>query len=131
MKVPHQLHELESLTLIVNLAQKRRVLAAAAAAGVSVAFGSPLGGVLFGLEGNLEAIKNILFGLMNGVILELDTFANESDVMWRGFVASAIAAVSLQWVNPFGTAKLVLFQVSCKLLKSNWLNFTFPGYLRV
>lgn len=42
---------------------------------------------------------------------ELDTFANETDVMWRGFVASAIAAVALQWVNPFGTAKLVLFQV--------------------
>jgi hypothetical protein len=42
---------------------------------------------------------------------ELDAFANESDVMWRGFVASAVAAVSLQWVNPFGTAKLVLFQV--------------------
>lgn len=32
--------------------------------------------------------------------------------MWRGFVASAIAAVALQWVDPFGTAKLVLFQVS-------------------
>lgn len=31
--------------------------------------------------------------------------------MWKGFVASAIAAVALQWVNPFGTAKLVLFQV--------------------
>lgn len=44
--------------------------------------------------------------------IELDTFANESDIMWRGFVASAIAAVSLQWVNPFGTAKLVLFQVN-------------------
>ncbi|KIK08951.1 hypothetical protein K443DRAFT_671998 [Laccaria amethystina LaAM-08-1] len=76
-----------------NEASKRRVLAAAAAAGVSVAFGSPLGGVLFGLE-------------------ELDTFANETDVMWRGFVASAVAAVALQWVNPFGTAKLVLFQVT-------------------
>ncbi|KAF8889352.1 Cl-channel protein [Infundibulicybe gibba] len=76
-----------------NEAQKRKLLAAAAAAGVSVAFGSPLGGVLFGLE-------------------ELDTFANETDVMWRGFVASAVAAVSLQWVNPFGTAKLVLFQVT-------------------
>ncbi|KAJ2930643.1 hypothetical protein H1R20_g6438, partial [Candolleomyces eurysporus] len=75
-----------------NEASKRRVLAAAAAAGVSVAFGSPLGGVLFGLE-------------------ELDAFASETDVMWRGFVASAIAAVALQWVNPFGTAKLVLFQV--------------------
>ena len=33
-------------------AQKRKLLAAAAAAGVSVAFGSPLGGVLFGLEGS-------------------------------------------------------------------------------
>lgn len=32
-------------------AQKRKILAAAAAAGISVAFGSPLGGVLFGLEG--------------------------------------------------------------------------------
>jgi H+/Cl- antiporter ClcA len=36
-----------------NLAQKRKILGAAAAAGVSVAFGSPLGGVLFGLEGTL------------------------------------------------------------------------------
>ncbi|KAJ7230701.1 Cl-channel protein [Mycena pura] len=76
-----------------NEAQKRKLLAAAAAAGVSVAFGSPLGGVLFGLE-------------------ELATFANESEVMWRGFVASAVAAVSLQWVDPFGTSKLVLFQVT-------------------
>jgi H+/Cl- antiporter ClcA len=40
-----------NLICIISLAQKRRVLAAAAAAGVSVAFGSPLGGVLFGLEG--------------------------------------------------------------------------------
>jgi hypothetical protein len=39
--------------LTLNLAQKRKLLAAAAAAGVSVAFGSPLGGVLFGLEGML------------------------------------------------------------------------------
>ncbi|ETW79134.1 chloride channel [Heterobasidion irregulare TC 32-1] len=76
-----------------NEAHKRKLLAAAAAAGVSVAFGSPLGGVLFGLE-------------------ELDTFANESDVMWRGFVTSVIAAVALQYVDPFGTKKLVLFQVT-------------------
>ena len=74
-------------------ALKRRILAAAAAAGISVAFGSPLGGVLFGLE-------------------ELDAFANDSDVIWRGFVTSAVAAVSLQYVNPFGTSKLVLFEVS-------------------
>ncbi|KAF6761563.1 Cl-channel protein [Ephemerocybe angulata] len=85
-----------------NEASKRRVLAAAAAAGVSVAFGSPLGGVLFGLE-------------------ELDAFASETDVMWQGFVASAIAAVALQWVNPFGTAKLVLFQVTA--LSDTWRAF--------
>lgn len=77
-------------------AQKRKLLAAAAAAGVSVAFGSPIGGVLFGLE-------------------ELDTFGSESDVMWTGFVASAVAAVALQYVDPFGTSKLVLFQVGVNL----------------
>lgn len=56
---------------------------------------------------------------------ELDTFANESDVMWRGFVASAIAAVSLQWVNPFGTAKLVLFQVT--FVSDTWRAFELVG----
>ena len=98
------------LICINFLAQKRRVLAAAAAAGVSVAFGSPLGGVLFGLEGMIQSPTTVSLTLLI-LLLELDTFSNESDVMWRGFVASAIAAVSLQWVNPFGTAKLVLFQV--------------------
>ena len=48
---------------IISLAQKRRVLAAAAAAGVSVAFGSPLGGVLFGLEGMILIPDNSLLGL--------------------------------------------------------------------
>ncbi|KAL6309304.1 chloride channel [Sparassis latifolia] len=76
-----------------NEAQKRKMLIAAAVAGVSVAFGSPLGGVLFGLE-------------------ELDTFSNGSDVMWRGFVVSVIAAMSLQYIDPFGTGKLVLFEVT-------------------
>ena len=33
-----------------NTARKREVLSAAAAAGISVAFGSPIGGVLFSLE---------------------------------------------------------------------------------
>lgn len=91
-----------------NEASKRRLLAAAAAAGVSVAFGSPLGGVLFGLE-------------------ELDTFANETEVMWKGFVASAIAAVVLQWVNPFGTGKMVLFQVSA--FSDQWRAFELIPWL--
>ncbi|KAJ7623517.1 Cl-channel protein [Roridomyces roridus] len=90
-------------------AQQRKLLAAAGAAGVSVAFGSPLGGVLFGLE-------------------ELDTFSsNETEVMWRGFVASAVAAMALSWVNPFGTSKLVLFQVTS--LSDTWRAFELIPWL--
>ncbi|KZS94576.1 Cl-channel protein [Sistotremastrum niveocremeum HHB9708] len=74
-----------------NEAEKRRILAAAATAGVSVAFGSPLGGVIFGIE-------------------ELDTY--HEDVAWRAFVTSVIAAVTLQYMDPFGTSKLVLFGVT-------------------
>ncbi|KAB5588673.1 Cl-channel protein [Ceratobasidium theobromae] len=75
-----------------NQAQKRRILSAAASAGVAVAFGSPLGGVLFGLE-------------------ELDLFSRPH-VMWRAFVCAALAAVTLQWSDVFATGKLVLFQVT-------------------
>ena len=50
-----------NLICMVSLAQKRRVLAAAAAAGVSVAFGSPLGGVLFGLEGMIQSSTTVSF----------------------------------------------------------------------
>lgn len=91
-------------------AQKRRILAAAAAAGVSVAFGSPLGGVLFGLEGAI--VNQYQLFPTDTQPLELDTFSKETDVMWRGFVISVIAAVSLQYVDPFDTKKLVLFGVS-------------------
>ena len=93
-----------------GLAQKRKILAAAAAAGVSVAFGSPLGGVLFGLEGT----SNCFLPLFCDAYLrfsELDAFGGDFDVMWRGFVTSVIAAVALQYVDPFRTSKLVLFQV--------------------
>lgn len=54
------------------LVRKRLILAAAAAAGVSVAFGSPLGGILFGLE-------------------ELDLFSNEH-LIWTAFVTSVLAS---------------------------------------
>jgi len=45
-----------------NEAKKREVLSAAAAAGVSVAFGAPVGGVLF----SLEEVRKCLLGVTGG-----------------------------------------------------------------
>lgn len=81
-------------------ARKRELLSAASAAGISVAFGAPIGGVLFTLE-------------------QMTYFSNEH-VMWESFVAAMVAAVTLQWVNPFRTGKLVLFGV---VYDRNWHHF--------
>lgn len=88
---------------------------------MSVAFGSPLGGVLFGLEG--AVVNQYQFFITDTRPLELDTFSKETDVMWRGFVISVIAAVSLQYVDPFDTKKLVLFGVSVTLhVMDSWVD---------
>ncbi|KAG8899607.1 hypothetical protein FRB99_006556 [Tulasnella sp. 403] len=91
-----------------NQSQRRKILAAAATAGVAVAFGSPLGGVLFGLE-------------------ELDSalFSNEQ-LMWRAFVTSVVAATTLAYIDPFGIGKLVLFQVTTS---QQWREFELVPWL--
>ncbi|MCJ1479865.1 hypothetical protein MMC06_000019 [Schaereria dolodes] len=81
-----------STTLNDNEARKREVLSAAAAAGISVAFGSPIGGVLFSLE-------------------QLSYYFPDK-TMWQSFVCAMVAAVMLQAFNPFRTEKLVLYQVT-------------------
>ncbi|KAL2004279.1 hypothetical protein VTN02DRAFT_4004 [Thermoascus thermophilus] len=75
-----------------NEARKREVLSAAAASGISVAFGSPIGGVLFSLE-------------------QLSYYFPDK-TMWQSFVCAMVAAVTLQALNPFRTGKIVLFQVT-------------------
>jgi chloride channel 3/4/5 len=92
-----------------NEAKRREILSAASAAGVAVAFGAPIGGVLFSLE-------------------EVSYFFPPK-VMWRSFFCAMIAAVTLKFLNPFGelvnllndtilnisflgTGKIVLFQVT-------------------
>ncbi|KAA1098552.1 hypothetical protein PGT21_036394 [Puccinia graminis f. sp. tritici] len=75
-----------------NEARKREMLSAAAASGVSVAFGAPLGGVLFVLE-------------------ELSLASLPQPTLWRAFVCAIVATMTLQSFDPFNSGKLVLFQV--------------------
>lgn len=74
-----------------NEAKKREILSASAAAGVAVAFGSPIGGVLFSLE---EA--SYYFPLKT---------------LWRSFFCALISAFVLNSINPFGNEHSVLFYV--------------------
>lgn len=74
-----------------NEAKKREILSAAAAAGVSVAFGSPIGGVLFSLEE-----VSYYFPLKT---------------LWRSFFCALIAAFILRSINPFGNDHSVMFFV--------------------
>ncbi|XP_027012527.1 H(+)/Cl(-) exchange transporter 5 isoform X1 [Tachysurus fulvidraco] len=75
----------------MNEAKRREVLSAAAAVGVSVAFGAPIGGVLFSLEE-----VSYYFPLKT---------------LWRSFFAALVAAFTLRSINPFGNSRLVLFYV--------------------
>ncbi|KAF4956425.1 hypothetical protein FSARC_11561 [Fusarium sarcochroum] len=74
-----------------NDGKRREVISAAAAAGVAVAFGAPLGGVLFGLE-------------------EVSYFF-PAKTLFRTFFCCIVAALSLKFLNPYGTHKIVLFEV--------------------
>ena len=68
----------------------REMLSAACASGLSVAFGAPIGGVLFSYE-------------------EISTYFPRK-VLWRAFLCSLVAAIVLKELNPTGTGKLVLFE---------------------
>ncbi|KAF2120980.1 chloride channel-like protein 3 [Lophiotrema nucula] len=70
----------------------RELLSAACASGLSVAFGAPIGGVLFSYE-------------------EISTYFPRR-VLWRAFLCSLFAAIILKALNPTGTGKLVLFETN-------------------
>ncbi|PHH54389.1 H(+)/Cl(-) exchange transporter 3 [Ceratocystis fimbriata CBS 114723] len=88
-----------------NEARRREVLAAAAAAGISVAFGSPIGGVLFSIE-------------------TLSYFPDKT--MWHAFVCAMTAAVMLQAIDPFRSGNLVLYQSSYTV---DWHDFELVPYM--
>ncbi|OJD11816.1 hypothetical protein AJ78_07484 [Emergomyces pasteurianus Ep9510] len=74
-----------------NDGKRREVLSASAASGVGVAFGAPIGGVLFGLE-------------------EVSYYFPPK-TLFRTFFCCIAAALSLKFLNPYGTGKIVLFEV--------------------
>ncbi|RKF65663.1 putative chloride channel protein UM03490-D [Erysiphe neolycopersici] len=74
-----------------NASKTREILSACAAAGVAVAFGSPIGGVLFSLE-------------------EISSYF-PLKTMWRSYFCALVATAVLAAINPFRTGQLVLFQV--------------------
>ena len=75
-----------------NGRKMRELLSAGCAAGISVAFGAPIGGVLFSYE-------------------EVSTYFPRK-VLWRAFLCSLFAAVVLRALSPTGTGKLVLFETN-------------------
>jgi len=91
-----------------NDAKRREVLSAAAAAGVAVAFGAPLGGVLFGLE-------------------EVAYFF-PAKTLFRTFFCCITAALTLKFLNPYGTHKIVMFQVQYPV---DWEYFELGSFIAV
>ncbi|GAA5922545.1 chloride channel protein [Sporobolomyces koalae] len=89
-----------------NEAKRREILSASCAAGVSVAFGAPVGGVLFSLE-------------------EVSYFFPPR-TMLRSFWCAAIAATTLKFLDPFKSGKIVLFAVS---YDKDWRYLEMIGYL--
>ncbi|KAF2721649.1 hypothetical protein K431DRAFT_223589 [Polychaeton citri CBS 116435] len=91
-----------------NDGKRREILSAAAASGVAVAFGAPIGGVLFSLE-------------------EVSYYFPPK-TLFRTFFCCIAAALSLRFLNPYGTGKIVLFQVRYTI---DWKFFEIIGFILV
>ena len=74
-----------------NDGKRREVLSASAASGVGVAFGAPIGGVLFSLE-------------------EVSYYFPPK-TLFRTFFCCIVASLFLKFLDPYGTGKIVLFEV--------------------
>jgi len=89
-----------------NEGKRREILSASAAAGVSVAFAAPIGGVLFSLE-------------------EVSYYF-PSKTLCRSFFCAIVAAVTLKLIDPYNTGKIVMFQVS---YNKDWHVFEIINFL--
>jgi chloride channel 3/4/5 len=83
----------------------REIYAASSAAGVAVAFGAPIGGVIFSLE------EMISFGSAAG------------GAVGRGFLMALVACMVVGGMDPFWTGGLVMFEVH---YERDWHVFEVP-----
>ncbi|AQZ18673.1 GEF1 (YJR040W) [Zygosaccharomyces parabailii] len=79
---------------VLTYSRQSEYLTAASGAGVAVAFGSPIGGVLFGLE---EIASSVEFS---------------ASTLWKSFYVALGAVSTLEYINPFRSGKIVLFNVT-------------------
>lgn len=89
-----------------SASKAREFLTATSAAGVAVAFGSPMGGVLFAME-EIASVFQLL-------------------TLWKSYICALIAVATLSALNPFRTGQLVLFEVS---YVTTWHYFELPFYV--
>ena len=89
-----------------NDGKRREVLSAAAASGVGVAFGAPIGGVLFSLE-------------------EVSYYFPPK-TLFRTFFCCIVAALSVKFLNPYGTGKIVIFEVR---YVTDWHSFEIVAFI--
>ena len=89
-----------------NDGKRREILSASAAGGVAVAFGAPIGGVLFSLE-------------------EVSYYFPPK-TLFRTFFCCIAAALSLKFLNPYDTGKIVIFEVR---YSTDWRFFEIFGFI--
>jgi chloride channel 3/4/5 len=89
-----------------NGKQIRDLITAGSAAGISAAFGAPIGGVLFAYE--VMTCSVFSFGELTSN-KELSVYFPRK-ALYRTFLCSMVAAITLRFFNPFGTGRLVLFE---------------------
>ncbi len=90
--------------------KRREILSAASAAGVAVAFRAPIGGVLFSLE---EVSYFFPAKVMwRRCVKYIQDRHAKFDTLDFSFFCAMVAAMTLKFLDPFGSGKLVLFQVT-------------------
>lgn len=87
--------------------KRRDLLTACSAAGVAVAFGSPIGGVLFSIE-------------------EISPVNIQIPTIWRSYFCCLVATGVLAMLNPFRSGQMVLFSVT---YDQPWHFFDIPAFI--